>query len=229
MDQTAKDEWLKSFQGATLTLEREFGSPKVNHMFERAFNFMGRNAFFISVRGRILLGEDQVSQAEQHIYDRIAEITKTFDRQIEAAKAVMLDAGIEIKAVYNKPIKQQAVIVSPMQTRYLNLLAKADELFQYINTIMLYGEITEREHSKRELQIKQQMRVVPSAIRKMTIGLRLRLQAQQAKDGAANAAALGEAGPELAENDHDDDSAITTVEATPAIVAPAEAPIAAAA
>ena len=105
----------------------------------------------------------------------------------------------------------------------------ADELFQYINTIMLYGEISEREHSKRELQIKQQMRVVPSAIRKVTIGLRLRLQAQQAKEGAAPAAAIGDAGPELADIDHDDERAIATVEATPAIVAPAEAPIAAAA
>ena len=66
--------------GQVRALEREFGSPKVNHMFERAFNFMGRNAFFISVRGRILLGEDQVSQAEQHIYDRIAEITKASAR-----------------------------------------------------------------------------------------------------------------------------------------------------
>ena len=28
MDSTAKEEWLQSFQGATLVLEPEFGSPK---------------------------------------------------------------------------------------------------------------------------------------------------------------------------------------------------------
>ena len=61
MDSTAKEEWLQSFQGATLVLEPEFGSPKVNHMFKRNFDHLGRNAFFISVRGRIMLGEDQVS------------------------------------------------------------------------------------------------------------------------------------------------------------------------
>lgn len=186
----AKDEWLKSFQGATLILNPQFGSPKVNHMYQRAFDFMGRNAFFISVRGRILLGEEQVSMAEQHIYDRINEMTKAIDRQIEAAKAVMLDAGISVMATYNKPIQHNAVVISPMQTKYLRLLEKADSLFQYINTLMLHGEMTEREHSKRELQIKQHMRMVPSAVRKVTIGLRIRLSELQAKEASKTAASV---------------------------------------
>ena len=197
----AKDEWLKSFQGATLILNPEFGSPKVNHMYQRAFDFMGRNAFFISVRGRILLGEEQVSMAEQHIYDRISEMTKAIDRQIEAAKAVMLDAGISVMATYNKPVQHRAVVISPMQTKYIRLLEKADLLFQYINTLMLHGEMSEREHSKRELQIKQHMRMVPSAIRKVTIGLRIRLSEAQAKEAAKNAVVADEAKTAVAANE----------------------------
>lgn len=49
-----------------LRLPAEFGNTKVIHMYERAFNYLGRNAFYVSVRGRILLGEEQVAQAEQH-------------------------------------------------------------------------------------------------------------------------------------------------------------------
>ncbi len=187
MDSTAKEEWLQSFQGATLVLEPEFGSPKVNHMFKRNFDHLGRNAFFISVRGRIMLGEDQVSLAETHVYDRIAEITKALDRKIEAAKAVMLDAGIAVMASYNKPIQHRAVVVSPMQTHYIKLLKKADELLMYINTLMLHGEMAEREHSKRELEIKQHMRTIPSTVRKVTIGLRNRLTETQAKEAAKDA------------------------------------------
>ena len=217
MDSTAKQEWLQTYQGATLRLEPEFGSPKVNHMFQRNFDHMGRNAFFISVRGRITLGEEQVSQAEQYIYDRINEITKALDRKIEAAKAVMLDAGITVLASYNRPMKQEAVIVSPMQTRYIKLLQKADELLMYMNTLMLYGEIperelayanqqleremAEREHSKRELEIKQHMRTVPSTIRKMTIGLRNRLTEVQAKEAAKAPAKEGAKAPEAANED----------------------------
>lgn len=187
MDSTAKQEWLQTYQGATLRLEPEFGSPKVNHMFQRNFDHMGRNAFFISVRGRITLGEEQVSQAEQYIYDRINEITKALDRKIEAAKAVMLDAGIAVMASYNKPIQHRAVVVSPMQTHYIKLLKKADELLMYINTLMLHGEMAEREHSKRELEIKQHMRTIPSTVRKVTIGLRNRLTETQAKEAAKDA------------------------------------------
>ena len=177
-----KEEWLKSFQGATLILEPKFGSPKVNHIFQRSFDYMGRNAFFVSVRGRILLGEDQVSMAEQHIYNSIEEMTKAIDRQIEAAKAVVLDAGISIMAQFNKPVEHKAVVISPIQTRYIKLLEKADELFMYINTLMLHGEMSEREHSKRELQIKHHMRTIPSTVRKVTIGLRNRLTAMQEKE-----------------------------------------------
>ncbi len=187
MDSDFKDEWLKSFQGATLILPAEFGNPKVNHMFERAFNFLGRNAFYVSVRGRILLGEEQVSMAEQHIYNSIEEMTKAIDRQIEAAKAVMLDAGVSVMAKYNKPATHNAVIVSPIQTRYLKLLHKADELFMLVNTLMLHGEMAEREHSKRELQIKHHMRTIPSTVRKITLGLRQRVAALQEKEAQKTA------------------------------------------
>ncbi|MFB0936401.1 MAG: hypothetical protein QMB52_11575 [Propionivibrio sp.] len=188
MDSEFKDEWLKSFQGATLRLPAEFGNPKVIHMFERAFNFLGRNAFYVSVRGRILLGEEQVSMAEQHIYNSIEEMTKAIDRQIEAAKAVMLDAGVSVMATYNKPAKLEAIIISPIQRRYLQLLHKADELFMLVNTLMLHGEMAEREHSKRELQIKHHMRTVPSTVRKITLGLRQRVAALQEKEAQKSAA-----------------------------------------
>lgn len=192
IDQATKTEWLEKFQGATLTLDATFGSPKVNHMFRRNFDQMGRNAFFISVRGRVLLGEDQVSAAEQMIYDRITEITKTIERKTEATKVILADANISKMANYNRPENHEAVIISPMQTKYVRLLEAADELFKNINTLMLYGEITEREHSKRELEIKQHMRVVPSVIRKVTIGLRTRLDEAGAKQSQDESAASTE-------------------------------------
>lgn len=193
IDQATKAEWLEKFQGATLSLNPTFGSPKVNHMFRRNFDQMGRNAFFISVRGRILLGEEHISAAEQMIYDRITEITKTIERKTEATKVILADANITKMASYNRPEDHEAVIVSPMQTKYVRLLEAADELFKNINTLMLYGEITEREHSKRELEIKQHMRVVPSVIRKVTIGLRTRLDEANAKQAGQASAETGDA------------------------------------
>lgn len=215
MDASAKQEWLQSYQGATLRLEPEFGSPKVNHMFQRNFDHLGRNGFFVSVRGRITLGEEQVSQAEQYIYDRITEITKALDRKIEAAKAVMLDAGITVLASYNRPQKHEAVIVSPIQTRYIKLLQKADELLMYLNTLMLYGEMAEREHSKRELEIKQHMRTIPSTVRKVTIGLRNRLTEVQAKE-AAKSSVKDEVKSAAAANEESSQSA-STEPAAPAV------------
>ena len=226
IDQATKAEWLEKFQGATLSLNPTFGSPKVNHMFRRNFDQMGRNAFFISVRGRILLGEDQISAAEQMIYDRITEITKTIERKTEATKAILADAAITKMASYNRPEDHEAVIVSPMQTKYVRLLEAADELFKNINTLMLYGEISEREHSKRELEIKQHMRVVPSVIRKVTIGLRTRLdeasakQAGQVSTETTDAAEASEVA-EAAEPTPASSPAVSNVVETPEVIAQA--------
>ena len=226
IDQATKAEWLEKFQGATLSLNPTFGSPKVNHMFRRNFDQMGRNAFFISVRGRILLGEDQISAAEQMIYDRITEITKTIERKTEATKAILADAAITKMASYNRPEDHEAVIVSPMQTKYVRLLEAADELFKNINTLMLYGEISEREHSKRELEIKQHMRVVPSVIRKVTIGLRTRLdeasakQAGQVSTETTDAAEASEVA-EAAELTPAASPAVSNVVETPEVIAQA--------
>jgi len=218
-----KEEWLKSFQGATLILEPQFGSPKVNHMFKRNFDHMGRSAFFISVRGRILLGEEQVSQAEQYIYDRIGEISKALDRKIEAAKAIMLDAGITAMAVYNKPVQHQATVVSPMQTHYLKLLKKADDLLMYFNTLLLHGEMAEREHSKRELEIKQHMRTIPSTIRKVMIGLRNRLMEAQAKEAGKEYGKSVVTSPADAVNDTEAAAAPTVAESADDLTGIAEA------
>lgn len=200
----AKEEWLEKYRGATLTLEPVFGNHKVNHMFSRNFDVMGRNAFFISVRSRILLGEEKVALAEKHVYDRLDEVITKMDNEIKQAQAVMANNGIDTMASYNKPTTHKAKIVSPIQTRYLKLLSKADELLMFISTLMLHGVIPERDHSKQELKVKHYMRVVPSAVRKVTIGMRIQLQA-------------------MADADKSGKDVKSDVKANPETVAPAEA------
>lgn len=186
IDRATKEEWLESFRGATLTLSPTFGNPKVNHMYKRNFDLIGRNGFFISVRGRVMLGEDKISIAEKGIYDRITDIEKQLDTQIAQVKEVLNANNVAQIAEYNKPTTQKATIISPIQTRYLGILTKADDLLKHLSTLLLYGLIPEREHSKRELVTKHAMRSLPSTVRKITIGLyvALKKEADQAKAAA---------------------------------------------
>jgi len=200
IDRTTKEEWLESFRGATLTLSPVFGNPKVNHMYKRNFDLLGRNGFFISVRGRVLLGEEKVGVAEKGIYDRIAEIEKQLDTQTAQVKEVLNANNVSQIANYNKPTTQNATIISPIQTRYLSILHKADDLLKHLSTLLLHGLIPEREHSKRELVIKHAMRSLPTTVRKITIGLYVALRAladQQKASGltSADAAAVVDSTP----------------------------------
>ncbi|WP_341744827.1 hypothetical protein [Azonexus hydrophilus] len=221
IDQETKKDWLTNFRGATLKLHPTFGNPKVCHMFDRNFNNLGRNGFFMSVRGRVVLGEAVADEAEKLIYSRMEEQTKSVENKIKWCHKILADEAIVDLASYENAQEYVATVVSPVQKRYIELLRKCDELFVLLSTLMLHGAISESEHSKNELQIKKHMRAVPSAMRKLTIALGVKMRAQSEADRAKLAATTA-AAPDAA-NDAKAEKADTAA-ATGAPETPAETP-----
>lgn len=192
--QAAKADWLSKFNGAVLQVNVDVGSPLVRRVYHRTFDHVGRNAHFISVFGRVLLGEAMVREPEQKLKERIEENTKALDRKLEGARAIMMDAGITTYARFNKTEPIQANIISPIQKHYLNLLSKADELLVYLNTLWLHGEIDDTERSKREMEIKNFLRAVSSVSRKMRIYMQSKVNELHEKDHSKLAVVLAEHG-----------------------------------
>lgn len=190
----AKADWLNKFNGAVLQVTAEIGSPLVRRVYHRTFDHVGRNAHFISVFGRVLLGETQVKEPEQKLKERIEENTKALDRKLEGARAIMMDAGITTYARFNKNEPIQVNIISPIQKHYLHLLNKADELLVYLNTLWLHGEIDDTERSKREMEIKNFLRSVSSVSRKMRIYMQSKVNDHNEQEKAKLARVLSEHG-----------------------------------
>ena len=179
----AKDAWLEKFEGASIIKVNPIGSPTMRHLHKRSFGHVGRNCHFISVFGRILLGEDQISEAEAAVNKRIVEVTTAIERRISAMKAIVADNGLsDSLAQFNASSEIVSKIVVPSQTRFLNLIVLGDQYLVLVNTLWLHGELQDREKSRAELELKQLLRGIPATTRKMRIYLQAKLTEAAKKD-----------------------------------------------
>lgn len=180
----AKDDWLAKFDGAVIKKTITLGSPTVRHIYARHYDHIGRNCHFISVFGRILLGEDKISEPEAAVYKRLEEVKTSLERKISASRALVVDAGINDATAFNKKEEVEASVIVPVQSAYLKILVLADEYLRLMNSLWLEGEITDKAKSKAELELKQNIRIISATTRKMRIYLQGKLAEAAAKDDA---------------------------------------------
>lgn len=168
----AKKSWFETFNGPSFVMSTNIGSSLVNSFYRRTFEITSRNAHFISVFGRILLGEDKVQEPENYLKNTLANAIKEIDSKIVAAKALMLNEGIDKLASYENSRPFEVKIVSPIAKQYMELLLKADEYQAYVSTLWLHGAIDDRQRTGTELDLKKRMRSVVTAARNMFIVIR---------------------------------------------------------
>ncbi len=189
----AKRIWLDKFQGASLQVPVELGSPLVQNAFKRSFYITARNSHFISVFGRILLGEEKITEPEKHVRNAFNNAAEELDRKLKAAQAIIADAAITRFATYGATKRAEVQIITPISRRHLELLVKADEFLLLVNTLWLHGEIDGSERARRELEVKRKLRGVVAATRNMFLALRNELNRRRpdaARGANAEAAKL---------------------------------------
>lgn len=203
----AQSAWVARFDGPILHREVVFGSPLIRHQFKRSFEHVGRNVHMVSVFGRVLLGEEKIIVAEEAIYKRIEEITTAIERKAAMTLVVLKEANIEVGqlATYNKPVHVLVDIVVPAQSKFVKLLEKADIYAQGFFTLWLEGEITDKEKSKNELELKKLLRQIPATTRKMRIFIQAKLEESEHEDAKKEAKAMV---ADAVEEVEDDDAAL---------------------
>lgn len=205
----AKKDWRRNFAGAMMTKSPKFKTPTVRHYFARQYDQLGRNVYFISIFGRILVKGDGVSEAEKKIYDRIRDVGDECAKKVNAMKAIAAEAGITDLAHYPLADKRDvtAFVIVPSQNRFLKVLEIADDYLVMVNTLWLEGEITDKAKSQAEMEIKHQLGQIVSMVRKMRIFMQTKVRAAQRaaadaagtdKDAAAQAAELSQAQEQVA-------------------------------
>ncbi|MYM92744.1 AcaB family transcriptional regulator [Duganella vulcania] len=205
--QDAKAAWMDKFTGAVLEKQVQFGSPVVQNLFKRTFYITARNCHFISVFGRVLLGEEQAKQAEDHLNERMQKSKDFLEAVIKAANLEIEDANLG-NFYWKAPSEGGVKLTSRTSTRHLELLILADTYISKVHTLWIGDLMDDQTRARTEREVKKQMRAIASTARELFMGLRKRLNAKgqvpalvdseddQQHDDEAGGEAAGEAAGE---------------------------------
>lgn len=182
-NQAPKRSWFETFNGPAVMRSIVLGHPITQKFFERYFEYTSRNAHYVSVFARATLGDDKVKEPEDMIDKKVKSVTEFFTNQVAAAKAVIADAKISSMADYRNPKQIETTVVSRNAKFFLDMILCADEYLRYLNTLWLNGEIDDAERSRRELELKTNLRRAMATIR--TVCQTLRNQYEKRKTAGA--------------------------------------------
>lgn len=199
-----KQDYAKRFQGAYLRKRVTFGAPTIRQFYKRMFDQLGRNSYFVSVFGRVLLDDSRATEAEAAIYGKLKEVEEECTRMVSAMRQMIDDGGVDMLAEFHRPQDIDAAVIVPAQTRYLRLLQLGDQYLVLVNTLWLEGLLDDSQKSKAELDIKRKLRQITTTARNLRLGLQKRIVSEQTPAAGADKAKAAAIASEDANTTADD-------------------------
>ncbi len=176
---------FRRIEAASVKLPARFTSAEGKRMFVRLFNTLQLNAHFVSVITRTKLDAAEVQRAEAGIRARLEAAGALLNDSIDAAEALFKAHGITGIASYDTlPLELEVHVMSSAGRRYLEVLAKLDQLMPMLQTLEIHEALSAEEVDQRRAKAKPQVREVANAARRQATLLRRRMN-------AADAAAAG--------------------------------------
>lgn len=153
--------FFNRYDGPYVNENVPLGNHALRKIFEKHFEYMSRNLYFISAFGRYLLGyerEDDVVKAETIAQNTINNAIASLQRKIVHAETVLNDAGVSCTTLYGKQKTMEVPITTPGAKLYLKLLTMADHYYSLNALLWMQGEIdskvkfTNESNARKEIQ-----------------------------------------------------------------------------
>jgi hypothetical protein len=176
---------FRRVEAASLKIPTRFTSAEGKRFFVRHFNTLQLNVHFISVIARTRLDHAEIEQVEAAIRTRMETATESLNRAIDGAEALFKTHGILGIATYDTvPLDVQVGVLSSSGRRYLELLVKLDQVMPVLQTLEIHEVISAQAVDVERASLKRQVRDVANGARNFAMGLRRRMNALDAGDGA---------------------------------------------
>lgn len=183
--------FFRRYDGAYRDYHIALGNHAIQRVFERHFEYMSRNLYFISAFGRIILGIDkeaEVIKAEDAVERFITKASDAIDKRIGQLELIMAEACLEDDVKYGKKEMAVAPITSPGARKYAVMLEKADRFFSLNANIWMEGLIDNKTKFANEGEIRKE---ITRVVQQVAAHFQIVLQQTREKD-AALAAKAGE-------------------------------------
>jgi len=204
---------FRRVEAASIKVLARFTSAEGKRLFVRFFSTLQLNAHFISVIARTRLESANVVKVEEAIKTRIEKAAALLNHAIDEAEALFKANGIASAATYDaKPLEIEVGIISSTGRRYLELIAKLDQLMPLLQTLEIHEVINTQTLDQERASLKRQVRDIANSARSLASGLRRRMNALAAPpDPVAHEDGVGGGFHEEAQNDADKDAATVHV------------------
>lgn len=197
---------FRRVEAASVKMPMRFASAEGKRLFVRMFATLQLNVHFISVIARTRLEHEDVAKVESAIRDQIDAASASLDKAIDGAEALFKAHGITAAATYDTlALEIEVHVLSSISRRYLEALAKLDQLMPLLQTLEIHEVISAQAVDQQRAALKRKVREVANAARNLATGMRRRMNALNARgDEAQDAevmAAEGQAAVEHAAED----------------------------
>lgn len=189
---------FRRVEAASIKLKASFASAEGKRMFVRYFSTLQLSAHFISVIARTRLDHVQVAQVETVMRDQMDKAAEALNKAIDGAEALFEAHGITSPATYDTvPLEIEVGILSSYGRRYLELLAKLDQLMPLLQTLEIHEVVTTQAVDIERAGLKRKVRDVANGARSLATRMRRAMNALDAqKQGATVDRAVADGGRE---------------------------------
>lgn len=193
---------FRRVEAASLKIPTRFSSAEGKRMFVRAFNTLQLNTHFISVIARTRLDHDDIGKIETALRAKIDAAAACLNESIDGAEALFKAHGITSLASYDTvPLDVDVRVLSSISRRFLEVLVKLDQLMPLLQTLEIHEVVSAQAVDIQRAGLKRQVRDIANGARSFAAGLRRRMNALDARMGAASTA------PAMDEEDPSSDEA----------------------
>ena len=178
---------FRRVESASRKIQTTFYSPEVKRLLVRYLNSMQLNIYLISVIARTRLPHVVIEQVECALKAQLEKLHAEVNEAIDSAEALCKVHGITRLATYDTaPLAIEVKVISSLGRRYLELMAKVDQLMPMLETLAIDDVIEVAQLDLQKALAKKSVRQVAGAARNFAGGLRQRMNAI-AEGGAAQA------------------------------------------
>ncbi|MCA2997377.1 MAG: hypothetical protein ING75_02125 [Rhodocyclaceae bacterium] len=148
---------LERMNVAVLRRTEVFQSPLIQSHYRKGFYIISRNAWFVSILGRVLVGEALAAKAEDLMFKQVNGVTASIAK-VEARIAKLSESlGVTETTQFSLPKEANVDIVHPVAYRHLESMKVIDRVLAQANALFNLGEMSATEKAKLELELKNKL------------------------------------------------------------------------
>jgi hypothetical protein len=175
---------FRRVEAASLKIRTSFASAEGKRMFVRYFSTLQLSAHFISVIARTRIDHADVAKVEAVMREQMDKAAEALNKAIDGAEALFQAHGITSPATYDTvPLVVDVGVLSSYGRRYLELLAKLDQLMPLLQTLEIHEVVTTQAVDIERAGLKRKVRDVANGARSLATRMRRAMNALDAQRG----------------------------------------------